>query len=223
MNSSPLKILFAQDLCRIFITIFFQKFFIVLSCLLVVAAASPYTICKSTVCEKYGIDPIAARVEKSYTTGQKYGGYSGSASSSGANYGGYSGSSGSSFSGFNLNSIMELVNDPYYALEKSQDLLEQLNEGLPDALAKMDPSIKNDIKQVNNLVLEICDKAVANSKPTTINSYYSPEGVKTTCDFLKKHVPEISRGLDEPAVISNLIQKLAEFVKLSKEMADLFE
>ena len=128
-----------------------------------------------------------------------------------------------SFAGFDFNSIAQLINDPYSALAKSQGLLEDLNNGLPDALAKMDPSIKNDIKQVNQLILEICDKAVANSNAASTTSYYTPEGMEATCDFLHKHVPTVSRGMDDPAVITNLVQKLGEFGRLSKEMGDLLE
>ena len=119
--------------------------------------------------------------------------------------------------------IAELINDPYYALEKSQALLEDLNNDLPEALAKMDPAIKDDIKQVNALILEICDKAVANIRPSSTTSYYSPQAMKATCGFLNKHVPTISRGMDDPAVITNIIEKLGKFGRLSKQMADLFE
>ena len=119
--------------------------------------------------------------------------------------------------------IAEFINDPYYALEKSQALLEDLNNDLPEALAKMDPAIKDDIKQVNGLILEICDKAVANIRPSSTTSYYSPQAIKSTCGFLNKHVPTISRGMDDPSVISNLIEKLGKFGRLSKQMADLFE
>jgi len=193
-----------------------MKSFIAFACLLAVAAATPY--------KSYGYQfssaQQAAPARKTYSNGAKHGGYTSTYASKNT----YSGSS--AFAGLgNLNTIMEYVNDPYYALEKSQELLEQLNEGLPDALAKMDPGMKNDIKQVNGLILEICDKAAANAaqKPkASFNSYYSAEGVKATCDFLHKHVPEVSRGLDEPEVISNLIAKLAEFGRLSKAMADLF-
>ena len=87
----------------------------------------------------------------------------------------------------------------------------------------MDKGIKDDIKQVNGLILEICDKAVANIRPSSTTSYYSPQAIKSTCGFLNKHVPTISRGMDNPSVISNLIEKLGKFGRLSKEMADLFE
>ena len=119
--------------------------------------------------------------------------------------------------------IAQYINDPYYALEKAQGLLEDLNAELPEALARMDPAIKSDIKEVNNLILEICDKAVANARPSSTTSYYSPEAMKSTCEFMHKHIPSVSQGLDDPAVISNIIGKLGEFGRLSKEMADLFE
>ena len=119
--------------------------------------------------------------------------------------------------------IAQYINDPYYALEKAQGLLEDLNAELPEALAKMDPAIKTDIKEVNNLILEICDKAVANARPTSTTSYYSPEGIKSTCAFLQKHIPSVSQGLDDPAVITNIIGKLGEFGRLSKQMGDLFD
>ena len=122
-----------------------------------------------------------------------------------------------------LGTVAQYINDPYYALEKAQSLLEDLNADLPDALAKMDPAIKQDIKDVNNLILDICDIAVANARPSTTTSYYSPEGIKSTCAFIQKHVPTVSMGLDDPAVISNIIGKLGEFGRLSKEMADLFD
>ena len=119
--------------------------------------------------------------------------------------------------------ITQYINDPYYALEQAQGLLEDLNAELPEALAKMDPAIKSDIKEVNNLILEICDKAVANARPSSTTSYYSPEAMKSTCEFMHKHIPSVSQGLDDPAVISNIIGKLGEFGRLSKQMADLFE
>ena len=118
--------------------------------------------------------------------------------------------------------IGEMINDPYLALEKAQGLLEDLNNDLPDALAKMDPYIKKDIKEVNGLILEICDRAVANARPSDITSYYSPSAMKKTCAFLQKHVPTVSRGMDDPEVITNIIAKLRKFGRLSKEMADLF-
>ena len=119
--------------------------------------------------------------------------------------------------------IAQIINDPWYALEKSQALLEDLNNELPETLEKMDKGIKDDIKQVNAIILEICDKAVANIRPSSTTSYYSPQAIKKTCGFINKHVPTISRGMDDPSVISNLVEKVGKFGRLSKQMADLFE
>ena len=135
--------------------------------------------------------------------------------------------------------ISKLFNDPFFAIEKAQDLLEDLNSDLPQALAKMDPAVKDDIKNVNGLILDICDKAVTNARsssttsyysptkpyarPASNTSYYSPAAIQSTCGFLHKHVPSISHGLDDPTVISNLIEKLGEFGSLATEFDELFE
>lgn len=186
-----------------------------MACLLVAASATPYSYYYKSSGQPYTYQQYkyptqapyqAAPAVKPYVPATSY--------SQGAT--GWDWSSLADFS-----KIGQYINDPYYALEKSQSLLEDLNKGLPDALAKMDPAIKDDIKQVNNLVLDICNKAVANARPTTATSYYSPEGIKSTCAFLQKHVPTVSRGMDDPAVITNLISKLGEFGRLAGEMGDL--
>ena len=123
-----------------------------------------------------------------------------------------------------LNSIMQYVNNPNAALAKATTALDDLNKGLPDLLARMDPSMKDDIKKVNELVLDICDRAVSGARPATdFSSYYSPESIKATCDFIKENVPQISRGLDDPAVITNLIEELKEVSSLSQEFSDIFK
>jgi len=195
-----------------------MKSFIALSCLLVVASASPQY---NSFGYKFLSDGKSA-TKSAYAPATK----SAYAPATNSVYApAVKSNSYSSGNGFNWNwgSLMEYVNDPWLGLEKAQELLEELNKDLPDALAKMDPSLKNDIKQVNGLVLEICAKAVANARPSTITSYYSPSSMKKTCDFINKHVPEISRGLDEPEVISNLIGKVRKFGSLAKQMNDLLE
>ena len=199
-------------------TLFFQKSVIALSCLLVVAAAQkPSSYYYSTHPEQprsYHSVPYVEKVPKTYT-------YSTPVKRQSSP----NGVPNVDFSTIlaDFGAIAQYINDPYYALEKAQGLLEDLNSELPEALARMDPAIKSDIKEVNNLILEICDKAVANARPSSTTSYYSPEAMKSTCAFIQKHVPSVSQGLDDPAVISNIIGKLGEFGRLSKQMADLFE
>ena len=219
----------------LFLVLLFQKSFISIACLLVladVATSSQYyyqPAAYNPAGQNWGYQykyptPVAsspvvesARLVQPYTAPASY------VSKPSTSYTSSNNGLLTSFAGFDFNSIAQYINDPYYALEKSQGLLEDLNNGLPDALAKMDPSIKNDIKQVNQIVLEICDKAVANSNAASTTSYYTPEGMRATCEFLNKHIPTVSRGLDDPAIITDLIQKLGEFGRLSKEMGDLLE
>ena len=200
--------------------LFFQRSFIALSCLLLVAAATAQNNLWKKVNRQnlwdYKFQSQAApksRTEKAVDNSNSYSSNS------------YASNSYTSDGGFNWNwgSIMEYVSDPWLGLEKAQYLLEELDKDLPGALEDMDPAIKEDIKQVNILVVEICDKAVKNAKDNGFNSYYSPSSMKKTCAFINKHVPEISRGLDDPSVITNIIAKLRKFGDLSKQMSDLFD
>ena len=192
-----------------------------MSCLLFVAAGAAEKKVNRQNLWGYKFRSQAApkpRVEKAVD-------YSNSDSSNSYTSNSYTSNSYSSDGGFNWNwgSIMDYVSDPWLGLEKAQYLLEELDKDLPGALEDMDPAIKEDIKQVNILVVEICDKAVKNAKDNGFNSYYSPSSMKKTCAFINKHVPEISRGLDDPSVITNIIGKLRKFGDLSKQMSDLFD
>ena len=116
-----------------------------------------------------------------------------------------------------LNSIMHYVNNPNDALAKATDALDDLNKGLPDALARMDPSIKADIKKVNEIILDICDRAVSGASGPSSGS------IKATCDFINDSVPQVSRGLDDPSVITNLIEELKQVSTLSEDFSDIFK
>ena len=108
-------------------------------------------------------------------------------------------------------------------MEKAQNLLEDLTEYLPEAIEKMDPAFKNDIKEINLVILEVCDKAVIRAKAgdSIFNSWYTPKRVETTCDFIRDNVKDFTRGLDDPAIITKLVEKLGKFGELSRQMADL--
>ena len=121
------------------------------------------------------------------------------------------------------NNISKYIDDPYGALEKAQKLLEDLTEYLPDAIEKMDPATKSDIKEINLVILEVCDKAViqANRGDSIFNSWYTPKRVEDTCAFIRDNVMDVTKGLDDPAVIEKLVKKLGKFGELSRQMAEL--
>ena len=134
-----------------------------------------------------------------------------------------SGLDSNAFDSLNMNSISKFIEDPYLVLEKLQPLLEDLNEALPKAIANMNPAIKSDIKKVNLLVLDICDRAIADEKAPTNKSDDSKNSFNSVCAFLHKHLPDVSRGLDDPAIITDLVEKVTNLSKFTKQVDDLFD
>ena len=134
-----------------------------------------------------------------------------------------SGLDSNAFDSLDMNSISQFIEDPYLVLEKLQPLLEDLNEALPKVIANMDPTIKSDIKEVNLLVLDICDRAIADKRVPTNKSDNSQNSFSSVCAFLHKHLPDVSRGLDDPAIITDLVEKVTNLSKFSKQVDDLFD
>ena len=134
-----------------------------------------------------------------------------------------SGLDSNAFDSLDMNSISKFIEDPYLVLEKLQPLLEYLNEALPQVIANMDPTIKSDIKEVNLLVLDICDRAIADKNVPRKKSDNSKNSFSSVCAFLHKHLPDVSRGLDDPAIITDLVEKVTNLSKFSKQVDDLFD
>jgi len=110
---------------------------------------------------------------------------------------------------FNINEIMT---NPWGSLDQATAALDDLNKDFPDVLAKVDPTIKDDINEVNNIVAEVCDQIAAGAKPSSTGfNFFSKGSLKSTCDYIKKTAREVSLGMDDPAVVSNLIDSLKQF------------
>ena len=118
----------------------------------------------------------------------------------------------SKFIGEDFDIIKPYIDNPKESLARAFNMLDDLNKGLPAALENMPPSLKDDIRKVNELVIDVCDKAVKGAKPAVSGTYaYSSFDMHVTCQFIKKHVPEISKGLDDPTIITDLIENLKKF------------
>ena len=109
---------------------------------------------------------------------------------------------------FNVN---EIITNPWGSLDQATAALDDLNKDFPDVLAKVDPTIKDDINEVNNVVVEVCNQMVAGAKPTSTGVNFLGSSLKSTCDYITKTAREISLGMDDPAVVSNLIDSLKQF------------
>merc|ERR1712045_628264 len=96
---------------------------------------------------------------------------------------------------FNVN---EIITNPWGSLDQATAALDDLNKDFPDVLAKVDPTIKDDINEVNNVVVD-CNQMVAGAKPTSTGVNFLGSSLKSTCDYITKPTREISLGMDDPA------------------------
>ena len=114
---------------------------------------------------------------------------------------------------FDLDALLRFI-QPFMpsakqSLGKATNSLDKLMIGLPAALKHMDPALKADFGKVNVVIAEVCDKMVAEAKPYA-QSYYTPEGIRTTCDFINKTANDILLGMDDPAIVQYYTNKLKE-------------
>lgn len=109
---------------------------------------------------------------------------------------------------FNVN---EIITNPWGSLDQATAALDDLNKDFPEVLAKVDPTIKDDINEVNKVVIDVCNQMVAGAKPTSTGFNFLGSSLESTCDYITKTTREISLGMDDPAVVSNLIDSLKQF------------
>ena len=115
---------------------------------------------------------------------------------------------------------MSLIPSGASNLAKASGSLDNLMKGLPAALANMDPAVKADFGKVNVIIAEVCNKMVA-ARPDTY-SYYTPEGIKVTCDFINKTANDIYEGLSDPAIIQSYTDKLQKLTKSLQDQAEIY-
>jgi hypothetical protein len=212
-----------------------MKSFVALSCLLVVASASAdsyyYNSAYPKYQRKYGYKPVAAPVAapavKAVQVAEKvadpvasefgFGDLS-SLSSLGALAGIDFSSLGSLTS---LMSFLPSAKSALAGLDKASDSLDNLSRGLPSALAQLDPAVKADIAKVNVIIAEVCNKIMAEATPSTF-SYYSPEGIKATCNVINKTANDIVLGLDDPSIIQSYVDKVQGLTRSLQAQAAIY-
>ena len=115
---------------------------------------------------------------------------------------------------FNLERFLSFV-QPFLpsagqSLGKATGALDNLMIGLPAALKNMrDRAVKANFGKVNLIIAEECNKMVAEARPYA-ESYYTPEGIRVTCDFINKKANDIFLSLDEPTIIQYYTNKLKD-------------
>ena len=115
---------------------------------------------------------------------------------------------------FNLERFLSFI-QPFLpsagqSLGKATGALDNLMIGLPAALKNMrDRAVKANFGKVNLIIAEECNKMVAEARPYA-ESYYTPEGIRVTCDFINKKANDIFLSLDEPTIIQYYTNKLKD-------------
>lgn len=103
-----------------------------------------------------------------------------------------------------------IMTDPWGSLDQASASLDDLNKDFPEVLAKMDPKMKAQVKKVNQQVIDVCNQMMA-SQSKSGSMFDFSAGMKSTCDYIEKTAREVSLGMDDPAVVTQLINKLKEF------------
>ena len=103
-----------------------------------------------------------------------------------------------------------IMTDPWGSLDQASAALDDLNKDFPEVLAKMDPKMKAQVKKVNQQVIDVCNQMMA-SQSKSGSMFDFSAGMKSTCDYIEKTAREVSLGMDDPAVVTQLINKLKEF------------
>lgn len=221
-----------------------MKSFIALSCLLVVASATPnsyyynsrfpqyqqqYAAAPVAAPQQYAyqpIAPVAAPVVKAAPVVVPAASDFGLGSLSqlaGTDFSSLS-SSLSSLANMDFSSLSALKSmlpDPVTSLAKASKSLDDLSRGLPTALANIDPAVKADVGKVNVIIAEVCDKMLAEATPSEF-SYYSPEGIKASCDFITKTANDILLGLDDPSIIQSYVDKVQKLTRSLQAQAAIY-
>jgi hypothetical protein len=122
---------------------------------------------------------------------------------------------------FGMETLISYIPMGGAALSKATSTLDLLMKGFPAVLKNISPSFKSDIRKVNGIVADVCNKIMSEARPSTY-SYYSSGGMKATCDSINKIAQEISQGLDDPAITQSYVDKLKGASKMIQDQVDVY-
>jgi hypothetical protein len=108
------------------------------------------------------------------------------------------------------------------ALSKASDSLNEMMKGLQGALNNINPSLKSDVGKVNKIVDDVCNKIVEYGSESPTFTYYSPEGLKVTCDYINRVAKVIVDGLENPEVTQYYVDKLNAPTKALLEQVEIY-
>ena len=100
--------------------------------------------------------------------------------------------------------------------------LNELADQLPAALKNIDPNTSSDILKVNGIISDVCQKAVAETKPTAYTRNATPQGMQAMCDYIRSIGNDILMGLQNPDIFKKYTADLNKaIIALNGKAADL--
>ena len=198
-----------------------QISFVAMTCLLAVATASPNGYYGRYNGGYYG-KPSA------YQYGSMYSGYNGykpfTAFRTAPTTAAPATSAFADFFGYNqplTDDAKQLISAGAPRLTQAMAKLNELSNQLPTYLQNVSPQTKADINKVNEIVNNVCARAMTEINPSAY-SMYTPSGLKEMCDYIAKVGNDIVAGLDNPAIFQKYTSDLQTAVTaLNGNAADL--
>jgi len=196
--------------------------FIVLSCLLVSASASPYGYYYNNQYPQYQKQVYQPSYKPLYKTAQAAAPVA-PVAATGFDLESLVNLANQATTGFNLDSLTNLIPMGSTNLAKASASLNNLMKGLPAALANMDPAMKADIGKVNWLIADVCNKIVAEARPADATfSYYSTTGLSAACERINTVTQEVARIFEDPSVTQTYVDKLQKMTGALQAQADVY-
>ena len=96
-------------------------------------------------------------------------------------------------------------------LKEGTNILNTLMPKLPYLLKNTPPTVRSDVAAVNQIIAEVCDKAMDGTQNTQTWSYYTPEGIQDTCRFINEKANEVLKAFDDPSIVDNYLGRLNIF------------
>ena len=114
------------------------------------------------------------------------------------------------------------LNAGWAGLNAAESSLDDLMVQFPAVLNMIPQSIKSDIKSVNGVMAHICNKIASDTRPNGGFSYYSVEGMKSTCESINSMANGLSQAIEGPEFTQYYVDQLKGTTKSFKDTVASF-
>ena len=120
--------------------------------------------------------------------------------------------------------VKPVVNQGLHALNIASASLNSLAPQLPAALQSTNAFMKDNTVKVGRIIGQVCDQILREANPTgRAFQYFTPESLKSTCDYIRKVSSDMIAGINNPAIYVGYIEKLNESIQKLNAAAPNFQ